>query len=319
MAKVSVIMPTYNRAKYLSDAISSVLNQTYQDFEIIVVDDGSTDNTRLLVENYQKMDNRIRYFYEQNRGVASARNLGIEKAQGDYMVFFDSDDVSMPDRLEKQVMVLDSKPEISLVYSSVVTFFDNNPKGSRHGLPIKTFMSTQECFRTLVMEGCFIYNPTILFRKSIVSELLYDEEMQIGEDYLFFLQASQKFLFYGIEEPLVRVRRGHNSLVRNEIGVSEANEIVMDKLFKSKNSIFGLSYKKCVSMMHIHNARAAMYSRTLKNHLLIYCIEIAKSFLIMPLNIYISKNIIGEFCPYIVMLSKTLLIKFTKSHLNVQS
>ena len=107
--KVSVIIPTYNRAHLVGRAIRSVLNQTYQDFEIIVVDDGSTDNTEEVVKSFN--DPRIRYIrHEKNRGGSAACNTGIRAARGEYIAFQDSDDEWLPEKLEKQMQVFENTP-----------------------------------------------------------------------------------------------------------------------------------------------------------------------------------------------------------------
>ena len=98
---ISIIIPAYNSANYLAHTLESVLNQQYTDFEIVLIDDGSTDETRRIVEEYQKKDKRIKYFYKSNGGVSSARNLGIEKAAGEYLAFLDSDDTYEPAFLGK--------------------------------------------------------------------------------------------------------------------------------------------------------------------------------------------------------------------------
>src|SRR5882724_2062331 len=113
--KVSVIIPTYNRAHYLGTAVNSVLSQTFSDFELIVVDDGSTDDTMRLVERFH--DSRLRYIYQQHRGISAAMNAGIRAARGGYIARLDSDDIWLPDMLEVEVGVLDARPEIGLVYA----------------------------------------------------------------------------------------------------------------------------------------------------------------------------------------------------------
>ncbi len=112
--KVSVIIPAYNSAKYLPDAIASVLDQTYTDYEIIVVNDGSTDNTRKVVEPYL---DRIRYFEQENQGVSATRNRGIYLARGELIAFLDADDIFLPDKLEQQVRIFNANPDIGIVNS----------------------------------------------------------------------------------------------------------------------------------------------------------------------------------------------------------
>jgi len=116
---VSVIISTYNRAHLIGRAIQSVLNQTYQDFEVIVVDDGSTDNTEEIVKSFN--DPRIRYIrHEKNKGAAAARNTGIKAARGKYIAFQDSDDEWLPEKLEKQMKVFENAPpEAGVVYTDM--------------------------------------------------------------------------------------------------------------------------------------------------------------------------------------------------------
>ena len=112
--KVSVIIPTYNNAQYLNDAIASVLNQTYTNYEIIVIDDGSSDHTSEIVEKYQ---DKISYIYQENQGVSAARNKGISLAKGEFIAFLDADDLFMAHKLEKQVEVFEQQPELGIVNS----------------------------------------------------------------------------------------------------------------------------------------------------------------------------------------------------------
>ena len=116
--KVSIILPTYNRAYIIEKGINSLLNQTYQDFEIIIVDDGSTDNTEEIIKKLQEKDKRIKYIkLKTNKGAATARNIGIKAARGEYIAFQDSDDEWMHEKLEKQVKVLDTSSKEVVVYT----------------------------------------------------------------------------------------------------------------------------------------------------------------------------------------------------------
>ncbi len=113
MALVSVIMPVYNGEKYLAEAIDSILVQTFTDFELLIVDDGSQDGSAEIIRSYEKRDRRIRFFQlEENMGAATARNRGISAAGGEYVTSMDCDDVSLPERLQKQVDFLQSNPNI---------------------------------------------------------------------------------------------------------------------------------------------------------------------------------------------------------------
>ncbi len=115
MPVVSVIIPTYNRADMLDEALRSVFAQTYKDFEVIVVDDGSTDHTRSVVDKYP---HRVRYVHQENQGHALAKNTGIAAADGGYIAFLDDDDTWLPRKLELQMDVLENNPDVDLVYGA---------------------------------------------------------------------------------------------------------------------------------------------------------------------------------------------------------
>lgn len=115
---VSVIIPTFNRSGFLRMAIQSVARQTYQDWECIIVDDGSTDNTREIVDGLARQDGRMKYFFKENGGQGSARNLGLEKARGEFIAFLDSDDEWLPEKLERQITLLLKNPKFDFCYTA---------------------------------------------------------------------------------------------------------------------------------------------------------------------------------------------------------
>src|SRR5712672_3063531 len=118
MPKVSIIIPAYNQARFLGVAIESALRQTFSDLEVIVIDDGSTDQTRQVAAGF---GDRIRYIHQDNTGLPGARNRGIRESSGEYLCFLDSDDFYHPDKLQRQVELLDADPEIGFVYCDIVT------------------------------------------------------------------------------------------------------------------------------------------------------------------------------------------------------
>src|SRR5215831_7065603 len=120
MATVSVIIPVYNCEKYVADAIQSVLNQTYQNLEIIVVDDGSTDHSAQVVRSFQPT---VQYFHQPNQGMGAARNYGISLAKGDYFSFLDADDLWTPNKIRMQISVLAQAPELDLISGHVQQFY----------------------------------------------------------------------------------------------------------------------------------------------------------------------------------------------------
>jgi len=192
MPSVSVIIPTYNRARYVTKAIESVLAQTYHDYEIIVIDDGSTDNTKEVLQPY--MD-RIRYIYQQNAGVSAARNTGISEARGEWIAFLDSDDEWLPEKLDVQMEYVARHPEI-IAHTVNIDLSDYGSTGEtsfshcgfspkeKEGIIREPFLPHFK-YRTLQMP------PGVICRKkAAVQAGLFDESLSICEDYDFMCRLA---------------------------------------------------------------------------------------------------------------------------------
>lgn len=199
--KISVIITCYNYARYLPEAVESVIRQTCQDFEIIIVNDGSTDNSRKVAEavirKYAK--HQIRLINETNRGLAMARNIGISHARGNYILPLDADDKFHPTTLEKMARVLDQNPKIAIIYSWVQCFGDSD-----------VLLKFREySFEALKKASCFI-NCSSMFRKRAWEVTGgYNPNMKWGWEDLEFWINCGKHGFYGklIPEPLLFWRR----------------------------------------------------------------------------------------------------------------
>jgi len=203
MPKVSIVIPTYNRAHIISRAIRSILDQTYKDFEIIIVDDGSADNTFEVADSFQ--DKRIHYTKQTpNQGEAAARNAGIRLAKGKYVAFQDSDDESLPDRIEEQVKILDSTDcSVGIVYSNMsridkngrITTFNSPDIGPRDTFLYPKCLNYQ--FKnigigsSMIRAECF---PRVGF---------FDVELDYFVDMDFFIRASKYYGFYHIKRNLL--------------------------------------------------------------------------------------------------------------------
>ena len=189
--KVSVIIPTYNRARLLTQAVDSVLNQTFKDYELIIVDNYSSDNTESVVKSYD--DERIRYFKNQNHGLIGVnRNYGIQKSQGEYISFLDDDDLWLPGKLEKQVELLDSNPELGLVYSDI------NIIGSNGNVLKDTYFHNVKPFRGNVFNELlvanFISNLTVMVRKEALNKVgMFDLKYIIAQDYDLWLRIARDY------------------------------------------------------------------------------------------------------------------------------
>ncbi len=221
--KVSVIIRAFNRAHSISQAIGSALGQTYNNTEIIVVDDGSTDATREVVQSFQ--DHRIRLLsHETNRGVGAACNTGIAAAAGNFVAWLDSDDVWLPDKLEKQVEFLRRYREVDAVFSDVsirergryvpslldhMTAFQAYRQGKPRGAEI--VVSQREMYLCLLQEVPI--KPTALMvRRGVFDKVgLFDESARSGEDWEFLLRLSHHSSFGYIDRPLAEMTRSADS------------------------------------------------------------------------------------------------------------
>ena len=179
--KISVIIPTYNRGNVLLKSVESVLNQTYDNIELIIVDDGSTDNTKDIVKKLQLEDKRIKYVsYKKNKGACHARNVGIKKATGKYIAFQDSDDVFMCDKLEKQYTnMLKNKSDMDFCKVRInigdfnVTFPNDNTVKK---IKLKKYVDE-------LCNGNYISTQSILIKKEVVNQYLFDENLKRFQDY----------------------------------------------------------------------------------------------------------------------------------------
>ncbi len=200
--KVSVIIPTYNREYLLSYAIYSVLNQTFQDFELIVIDDGSVDKTKKVVEEFQKKDNRISYFYQKNKGSSSARNLGIKKSKGEYIAFLDSDDRWLPEKLEKQLTLFEkAKENIGIVSCSAIDY-SNERELKEHSFDK---LKKEEYFPK-ILDKCFIHSPSsVVIKKKVIKDVGYfDEKLETCQDWEMWIRILEKYELDFVFSPLFK-------------------------------------------------------------------------------------------------------------------
>jgi glycosyltransferase involved in cell wall biosynthesis len=207
---VSVIIPTYNSAAFLPQAVESVIRQTYDNFEIIVVDDGSTDDTEAVLTPYRDV---IRYFKKVNGGPSAARNLGIAQAQGELIAFQDADDLWLPDKLQLQTDHFRENPQLGVVFTGSERFDESGLLDSniRKGYRVPTGM----IFDRLLTEH-FIAMPSVMVRRSCFAEVGLFEESLIGnEDFNLYLRLARKYAFGFINRVLVRIRVHKNNLSDN--------------------------------------------------------------------------------------------------------
>jgi glycosyltransferase involved in cell wall biosynthesis len=209
MPKVSVIIPTCNRPELLKRAIRSVLEQTFQDFEIIVVDDGMKVRAEESVREIN--DPRIRYIRnEVSLGGGGTRNRGIDEARGEYVAFLDDDDEWLPEKLQKQAEALDGSSSVVCAAFTGVSMFDSVAGENLHDF-LPGISGPMNIFdRTLYR--CFIWTSALMVRKSALAEERFDPEFKKNQEWDLQLRLAKKYLFFGIDEPLTKL----NVLGENE-------------------------------------------------------------------------------------------------------
>jgi len=222
---VSVIIPTYNYGRFVSEAIRSVQAQSYPELEIIVIDDGSEDNTREVLASIE--DSRLRVFHKANEGVSVARNTGIEMSNGEFMAFLDADDVWRPDKLELQLAMFKAEPSLGLAFSDLARFskqgamsrthFDYIPElrriSARPAGVDDGYLIEGDTFEKLVRVPILpSWVQTSMLRKSPVADIRFPPGVRLNEDLQYMLQVYRRVRAGFLDKPLVDVRRhGENS------------------------------------------------------------------------------------------------------------
>jgi glycosyltransferase involved in cell wall biosynthesis len=198
--KISVVMSVYNGDKYLKEAIESILSQTFTDLELIIINDGSTDRSREILESYK--DGRIRLFNNTNKGLTKSLNEGIRYSNGEYIARMDADDVSMPNRFERQVSFLDSHPGI-VMCGTWAQFTDKD--GNDNG-PYQTPVSGREIRTMLIKHSPFIH-PSVMIRRNLFDKVgFYDESFRCAQDYELWTRVVALFDTANLPEVLLKYR-----------------------------------------------------------------------------------------------------------------
>ena len=251
---ISVIIPTYNRRNTLSRAVESVLNQIYKPIEIIVVDDGSTDGTK---EMFSEMYPLVRYIYQVNSGVSSARNMGIKSASGDWIALLDSDDEWLPDKLDRQVKLLQDNAEIRFCHTNEIWIRNNvriNQKKKHQKYGGNIF---KKC-----LDICRISPSSSLFHTSVIKDVgRFDESLGVCEDYDLWLRITAKYSVLFLDQPLIKKFGGHSDQLSRVLGGIEQYRIrSLEKILTSKS--LSVSQFEAAKDMLIHKLQ--IYAKGLK-------------------------------------------------------
>jgi glycosyltransferase involved in cell wall biosynthesis len=224
---VSVVIPTYNSAAFLGAAIQSVLSQTYSDFEVVVVDDGSTDNTESVVHSF---GDQVCYVKQQNKGAGAARNHGIKRSRGEYVAFLDADDLWLPGKLGEQIPLLDRDPELGLVYSDWAVVPEQGEVGPSYlrNLPA----AGGYVFDELVQCGFILTSGTIVRRSCLDDVGCFDETLSIAQDYDLWLRICYRWKIALVNKPLVIKRNRDGNLSSNLTKTAVERIVLFEKALK---------------------------------------------------------------------------------------
>ncbi|HEX7976114.1 MAG TPA: glycosyltransferase [Anaerolineales bacterium] len=229
--KVTVLLPSYNRAGLLPVALHSVFAQTYSDFELIVVDDGSTDDTASVVRGFP--DPRLRYLSQENRGISGALNAGLGLARGVYIARVDSDDRWLPDLLEREVAVLETRPDVGLVYSKAQAM---DPQGQ----PLAQILGAPEKFpgQTLksILYGDFVCTITAVVRRECLEQAgPFDENLKGNEDWDMWVRLARVCRFAYLDQVLANFRQHTGRTTGGQsphfVDIAQGRFYLLDKAF----------------------------------------------------------------------------------------
>jgi glycosyltransferase involved in cell wall biosynthesis len=220
---VSVIIPTFNRGWILKEAVDSVLAQDYKGFELIVVDDGSTDNTSEILASY---GNDIRVLFQENKGVSASRNRGIAETSGQFIAFLDSDDLWLPQKLSTQVEFYNQMPDALICQTEEIWIRDGqrvNPK-KRHKKPSGMIFEPS-------LELCLVSPSAVMIRRVLFDRVgVFDETLPACEDYDLWLRISCRFPVHLIDTPLIIKRGGHNDQLSSMKGLDKFRIKAIEKI-----------------------------------------------------------------------------------------
>lgn len=258
---VSVIITIHNRIEYISEAIKSVLTQRYKNYEIIVVDDGSTIDVKDVLEPYK---DKIKYLYQENKGLAAARNYGIRNSRGKYFAFLDDDDLFEPRKLEIQVAILENNPEVGFVYSDGYVFDTTNPSELELNPAVARDRQNNEFVKLFFMNTNVFVSSALVRRKCFEDVGLFDESLRQNEDSDILLRIALKWQVKFSDYPSTRIRHHPYRMSLNRIEIYDSVLKSCQKvlrLYPDFRKDLGADANKKIAELHYLLARAYIKDR----------------------------------------------------------
>jgi len=246
---ISVIIPTYNRGWIIKEAIDSVLSQDYRDFELIIVDDGSTDNTLEILNAYQ---DDITVLRQNNHGVSAARNWGITAASGRFIAFLDSDDLWLPQKLFRQVEFFNKNPDAQICQTEETWI--------RKGVRVNPKKRHKKLWGMIFEQSlalCLVSPSAVMIRRSLFDEVgVFDEKLPVCEDYDLWLRISCRFPVYLVDTPLIIKRGGHDDQLSASSGLDKFRIKSLKKIIEN-DLLSKTQYREAVKTL---KEKCAIYS-----------------------------------------------------------
>nr|WP_196244073.1 glycosyltransferase [Lysinibacillus sphaericus] len=230
ISTVSIILPVFNSEIFVQQAIESIINQTYSQFELIIIDDGSTDNTKQILYEYESNPKVHLISLEKNSGVSEARNIGIQESKGEYITFIDADDLLLPNKLEEQVNVLKQNKSIDFVFNDIMVIDQNNNKVNE----LKSYFQPENillelCFRQIIpAPACIMVKKEFINRNNI----MFNKELKYAEDYDFTFQLFLHGKYFYLKESLYLWRRHSKNTSNNIISTRDIENSIVKKYLK---------------------------------------------------------------------------------------
>ncbi len=272
--RFSIVVPTYNRARLITKAIDTVVAQTFADWELIIVDDGSTDNTKEVVEKYLVQDKRIKYIYQKNAERCAARNNGIENSSGEYICFLDSDDYFLPDRLKLlDVAISERENPISMFYTGIL--FDS---GKSFHKKTGTRNTSTNIFDFLLSAS--IGTPQACVHRTIFLQEKFNPKFHVGEDRELWIRIARNFPILFLDNQLTVVATEHEDRTVGDANTSgyENHILTAKHLVENFGQLFS---SRAIGQRHLHDGYmglARSYARNGKNREMFFAILNASSY-----------------------------------------
>lgn len=245
MPKVSVLMPAYNAEKYIAESIESILNQTFQDFELIIIDDCSSDNTWNIMQEYAKKDDRINIFKnEKNLGIGGNRNRLINLARGKYIVWQDNDDISLPERVEKQYTYMEENIGVGILGGYLQLF------NEKENLSVRKYATDDGSLRKTIFRYSPVAQPATMIRRSCFDEVGgYDFANPLIEDIDMSFRIGSKYKFANLPEIIIKYRQNENSVTFTRLKTMELNTLKIRKKYVKNFGYEATIFDKIYNLM----------------------------------------------------------------------